>query len=102
MSEPNRQSPSAGGIYWGVPPLQAFRLLRGPSTMTGSPSHPTPPENLIVETDAGIAIVTVNRPKVLNALNTQTLDELRRALLALTRDDAVRVVVLTGAGEKAF
>ena len=61
-----------------------------------------PPENLIVETDAGVAIVTVNRPKVLNALNTQTLDELRRAILALKHDNAVRVVVLTGAGEKSF
>jgi enoyl-CoA hydratase len=70
--------------------------------MTGSPSPPTPPENLIVETDAGVAIVTVNRPKVLNALNTQTLDELRRTILALKRDDAVRVVILTGAGEKSF
>jgi enoyl-CoA hydratase len=70
--------------------------------MTGSPSPPAPPENLIVETDAGVAIVTVNRPKVLNALNTQTLDELRRTILALKRDDAVRVVILTGAGEKSF
>ena len=70
--------------------------------MTGSPSPLTPPENLIVETDAGVAIVTVNRPKVLNALNTQTLDELRRTILALKHDDAVRVVVLTGAGEKSF
>jgi enoyl-CoA hydratase len=70
--------------------------------MTGSPSPSTPPENLIVETDAGVAIVTVNRPKVLNALNTQTLDELRRTVLALKRDDAVRVVILTGAGEKSF
>ena len=70
--------------------------------MTGSPSPFTPPENLIVETDAGVAIVTVNRPKVLNALNTQTLDELRRTILALKGDDTVRVVVLTGAGEKSF
>src|SRR6185503_2871730 len=47
-------------------------------------------------------IVTINRPKVLNALNTQTLDELRRAVLELQRDDAVRVLIVTGAGEKAF
>jgi enoyl-CoA hydratase/carnithine racemase len=48
------------------------------------------------------AIVTINRPKVLNALNTQTLDELRRAILELKHDDGVRAVVLTGAGEKSF
>jgi enoyl-CoA hydratase len=59
-------------------------------------------ENLLLEHDGGIATVTVNRPKVLNALNTQTLDELRRTLLALRRDDSVRVVVITGAGEKSF
>ena len=59
-------------------------------------------ENLLVETDAGVATITINRPKVLNALNTQTLDELRRALLALRRDDSVRAVIVTGAGEKSF
>jgi enoyl-CoA hydratase/carnithine racemase len=59
-------------------------------------------ENLLLERDGAVAIITVNRPKVLNALNTQTLDELRRAILELQRDDAVRAVVLTGSGEKAF
>src|SRR5918992_1205887 len=59
-------------------------------------------ENLQVDRDGAIALVTVNRPKVLNALNAQTLDELRRAVLALKHDDSVRVVVLTGAGEKSF
>jgi enoyl-CoA hydratase len=59
-------------------------------------------ENLLVERDGAVAVVTVNRPKVLNALNTQTLDELRRAILEMKRDDAVRAVVLTGAGDKAF
>jgi enoyl-CoA hydratase len=59
-------------------------------------------ENLIVEHDGAVATVTVNRPKVLNALNAQTLDELRRTLLALKHDASVRVVVVTGAGEKAF
>ena len=55
-------------------------------------------ENLLVERDGAVATVTINRPKVLNALNTQTLDELRRAILALKPDDAVRVVVITGRG----
>ena len=59
-------------------------------------------DNLLIERDGAVATVTVNRPKVLNALNTQTLDELRRAILELKGDAAVRVVILTGAGEKSF
>ncbi len=61
-----------------------------------------PFENLLIERDEATAIVTINRPKVLNALNAQTLDELRRAVLELEQDDSVRVLILTGAGEKAF
>jgi len=59
-------------------------------------------ENLLLDRDGGVATITINRPKVLNALNSQTLDELRRAILELRRDDSVRAVILTGAGEKAF
>ncbi len=59
-------------------------------------------DNLLLERDGAIAIVTVNRPKVLNALNAQTLDELRRAMLELGQDESARAVILTGAGEKAF
>src|SRR6185295_15450591 len=59
-------------------------------------------DNLLLERDGAVAIVTINRPKVLNALNTQTMDELRRVILELKRDDDVRVVILTGAGEKSF
>jgi enoyl-CoA hydratase len=59
-------------------------------------------ENLLIAREGSSAILTVNRPKVLNALNTQTLDELRRAILELTHDEAIRAVVLTGAGEKSF
>jgi enoyl-CoA hydratase/carnithine racemase len=58
--------------------------------------------NLVVAREGGVALVTINRPQVLNALNIATLDELRSAMLALKDDDAVRVVILTGAGEKAF
>src|SRR5436853_3105352 len=59
-------------------------------------------DNLLLERDGAIAIVTINRPKVLNALNSQTIDELRRAILDLQGDDTARVVILTGAGEKSF
>src|SRR3972149_4803880 len=59
-------------------------------------------DNLLVERNGGVATITVNRPSVLNALNTQTLDEMRRAILALKYDDSVRVVIITGAGEKSF
>src|ERR1700710_1818986 len=59
-------------------------------------------DNLLLERDGAVAIVTFNRPAVLNALNAQTVAELRHVLLELQADDAVRVVVLTGAGEKAF
>src|SRR6188474_3068407 len=59
-------------------------------------------DNLLLERDGAIATVTINRPKVLNALNAQTLDELRRVVLDLKQDEAVRVVILTGAGEKSF
>ena len=59
-------------------------------------------DNLLLERDGPVALLTINRPKVLNALNSQTLDELRHAVLELKADEQVRVVILTGAGEKAF
>jgi enoyl-CoA hydratase len=59
-------------------------------------------DNLLVERDGAVCILTVNRPTVLNALNAATLDELRRAVLDLRRDDTVRVAIITGAGEKSF
>jgi enoyl-CoA hydratase len=59
-------------------------------------------ETLLVDRDGAIAVVTINRPKVLNALNTQTINELERAMLELQRDDTVKAIVLTGAGDKSF
>ena len=59
-------------------------------------------ENILVETSEAVATVTVNRPKVLNALNERTLTELGHAFDALEADPAVRLLVITGAGEKAF
>ena len=59
-------------------------------------------ENLIVEIKDRIARVTVNRPKVLNALNEKTVREIHAAFSSLRGDAGVGVVILTGAGEKAF
>ena len=59
-------------------------------------------DNLLIDRDGLVATVTINRPKVLNALNTPTLDELRRVLVDLKQDAGIRVVIITGAGEKAF
>jgi len=59
-------------------------------------------ENLIYEKKDGIAWITFNRPKVLNALNRKTVEELREALTDARDDANVRVLILTGAGEKAF
>jgi enoyl-CoA hydratase len=59
-------------------------------------------ETLLVERDGAVALVTINRPKVLNALNRRTLDELDDVMRELGGDAAVRAIVLTGAGERAF
>ncbi|PYR46297.1 MAG: hypothetical protein DMF89_22565, partial [Acidobacteria bacterium] len=62
-------------------------------------------DNLLLERDGPgnrVGLITINRPKVLNAQNAQTIDELRRAMLDLQRDEDVRAVVVTGAGEKSF
>ncbi len=59
-------------------------------------------ENLIFEKRGALSIVTVNRPKVLNALNMATMNELREAFTAVRDDAETRVAILTGAGEKSF
>jgi enoyl-CoA hydratase/carnithine racemase len=59
-------------------------------------------DTLLIDRDGASAIVTINRPTVLNALSSKTIDDLRRAMLDLKRDDEVRAIVLTGAGDKAF
>jgi len=59
-------------------------------------------ENLIYEKKDGIAYVTFNRPKVLNALNRKTVEELQDALWDARDDASARVLILTGAGEKSF
>src|SRR5439155_1479512 len=59
-------------------------------------------ENLIVEVKDRIARVTVNRPKLLNALNEKTVREIHAAFSALRHEPAVGAVILAGSGEKAF
>src|ERR1700686_4120544 len=74
-------------------------------TLAPSPEAPAPTLNLanvLYETKGAIAYVTLNRPKVLNALNTPTWADLRAAFEDAREDEAIRGVILTGAGDKAF
>ena len=59
-------------------------------------------DNLLLDREGAVVIITINRPKVLNALNSGTLDELRRVMLDLKHDEGVRALIVTGAGEKSF
>jgi enoyl-CoA hydratase len=61
-----------------------------------------PFDHLLVESGDHVATVTINRPKVLNALDTATLREIDRAMRGLRDDTNVRTIVITGAGGKAF
>src|SRR5258708_4161249 len=71
------------------------------ATATASPAG-SELENVLYEKKGPIAYVTLNRPKVLNALNTKTWENLRTAFETARDDDEVRGVILTGAGDKAF
>ena len=59
-------------------------------------------ENLLYEKRNGIGYVTINRPDKVNALNRKTMEELFECFQDIEKDDEVRAVILTGAGEKAF
>jgi len=59
-------------------------------------------ETILAEIDGNVALVTLNRPKVLNALNALMIGELAEAFAGLDADAAVRAIVLTGAGDRAF
>jgi len=59
-------------------------------------------ENILLHKKDAIAYVTVNRPKVLNALNLATMEELRAAFIDIKDDASIRAAILTGSGEKAF
>lgn len=58
--------------------------------------------NIILEKEDGIATLYINRPRALNALNRDTLMEMESAIQDVSADDSVRVLIITGAGEKAF
>lgn len=59
-------------------------------------------ENVKTENRDGLLVVTIDRPKVLNALNAQTMEEIYEAFQKAHADDAVKAVIVTGGGEKAF
>jgi enoyl-CoA hydratase len=59
-------------------------------------------ENLLITTENGCSIITINRPKKLNALNIDTINELHHAFKSLDEDATVKTIIVTGSGEKAF
>lgn len=59
-------------------------------------------ENILVQLENSIQTITINRPSKLNALNKATIEELSQVLIASDKEASVRVVIITGAGEKAF
>ena len=58
--------------------------------------------NILIETTNSLAVITINRPEKLNALNKATINELHHGLASLEKDEQIRVIILTGSGEKAF
>jgi len=59
-------------------------------------------ENILWTVEGGVGVATLNRPKALNALNTQTVREIGELVLEVERDTSLKALVITGAGEKAF
>ncbi|KAB1160587.1 enoyl-CoA hydratase [Tenacibaculum aiptasiae] len=59
-------------------------------------------ENILVDTSNGLATITINRPKKLNALNKATIEELHTAFDSLNNDSSIKAIIITGSGEKAF
>lgn len=59
-------------------------------------------KNILVTKEENIALLTINRPKVLNALNAETVEEIGQAMEQLEADADVKVIIITGAGERAF
>ncbi|MEN6324794.1 MAG: enoyl-CoA hydratase/isomerase family protein, partial [Syntrophomonas sp.] len=59
-------------------------------------------KNVILEKEDNLAILYINRPKALNALNVETIREIGRAIDEVKEDDAIKALIITGAGDKAF
>ncbi|HET7360937.1 MAG TPA: enoyl-CoA hydratase-related protein [Salinimicrobium sp.] len=59
-------------------------------------------KNIVTGDKNGVEQIVINRPKKLNALNKATIEELHQAFMAAEEDDAVKIIILTGSGEKAF
>lgn len=59
-------------------------------------------ENLLINQEDNLAVITINRPKKLNALNKNTIEELHEAFNLLEKDETIKVIVITGSGDKAF
>jgi len=59
-------------------------------------------KNLLFTVEGGVATITFNRPKALNAMNSETMGELLEALNQCKKDDSIKAIILTGSGDKAF
>src|SRR5580765_8244989 len=59
-------------------------------------------DNLLTARDGAVLTLTINRPKVMNALNAETLGAIDAAIASAAADEQIRVIVLTGAGDRAF
>lgn len=59
-------------------------------------------KNILFNVEDGIALITFNRPKALNAMNSETLIELKDAVTICKKDDSIKALILTGSGDKAF
>jgi enoyl-CoA hydratase len=59
-------------------------------------------ENILIAEEGNLAVITINRPSKLNALNRDTIQELHKAFTQLDRDKGIKAIILTGSGEKAF
>ena len=62
----------------------------------------SPLQNILFERQGAIGIVTINRPKVLNALNKETMRELKTLVEQIAVDQEIGVVIVTGSGDKSF
>src|SRR6478736_4481083 len=92
LARGHRRAPSVQGRRSGYN-SPAIRQISGETSMQF--------ENIIVEIQGKVGVIRLNRPKALNALNDQLMDELGTALLTLDKDDNIGCIVLTGS-EKAF